>query len=114
MGTWGTGIFENDTAGDVRDAFEDELLAGVDVPTATGHVLRKYADELDDIDDGPVIYLALAALQLEHGALQPDIRERALQVINTGEGLDAWEEAGPRKLQERSQVLESFRVQLSQ
>jgi hypothetical protein len=114
MGTWGTGIFDDDTAGDVRDAFEDELSAGADVATAAERVLGQFSDDLDDTDYGPVIYLALAALQLEHRALQQDIRDRALQIIDNGEGLDTWGEAGSRKLHERKQVLASLRAQLTQ
>lgn len=112
MGTWGTGIFDDDTAGDIQDAFEDELADGVDVATATKRVLIRFADDLDDADDGPVIYLALAALQLEQDALQQDIRKRALEIIDSGEGLDGWEEGGPLKLRERQQVLQDFRLRL--
>src|SRR5437588_1932207 len=57
MGTWGAGIFE------------DELSAGADVATAAKRVLDKFRYDLDDSDDGPVIYLTLAALQLEHQGL---------------------------------------------
>ena len=113
MGTWGTGIFDNDTAGDLRDAFEDELAIVANVVTATENVLTKFASDLDDVDYGPVIYLALAALQLEQDALQQDMRKRALEIIDSGEGLDGWEEAGPLKVQERQQVLKDFRAQLS-
>ncbi len=114
MGTWGTGIFDDDIAGDVSDAFEDELASGADVSTAAKHVLASFGDAVDDSDEGPVICLALAALQLEQGALDDDIRRRALEIIDTGEGLDRWEEVGPPKLLERKQVLENLRVQLNQ
>ena len=54
MGTWGTGIFDDDTAGDVRDAFEDELAAGADVATAAERVLGKFGDDLQAwISRGP-------------------------------------------------------------
>jgi hypothetical protein len=114
MGTWGTGIFDDDVAGDVHDAFDDELSAGADAATAAKRVLDRFASDLDDLDEGPAIYLALAALQLEHGALQQDICDRALQIIDNGEGLDAWEEGSSQKLQERKQVLEGLRAQLTQ
>src|SRR5437016_10055019 len=103
MGTWGTGIFDDDVAGDIRDAFEDELASGADPSTAAKRVIASFGDAVDDSDEGPVIYLALAALQLEQNALDEDIRKRALEIIDTGEGMDRWEEeeVDPRNLLER-------------
>ena len=113
MGTWGTGIFENDTAGDLRDAFEDEISTGADVATATKHVLAKFGDDLEDTADGPVIYLALAHLQSEYGIPQQSIREHALKIIDTEEGLGSWADGGPFLLLERKRVLEELRTRLT-
>ncbi|MBF6611886.1 MAG: DUF4259 domain-containing protein [Chloroflexi bacterium] len=114
MGTWGTGIFDDDTAGDTRDAFEDELSRGADGADAARRVLVKFVADLDDEDEGSIIYLALAALQLEHGTASEGIRRRALEIIDTGVDLHRWEEAGSTKLSQRKQVLENLRVQLDQ
>ena len=82
MGAWGPGIFDSDAACDTRSAFEDEIAAGATVALATDRVVERFAPDEDEID-GPEIYLALAALQLEYGALQPHIQERALRIIAT-------------------------------
>ena len=97
MGTWGTGIFEDDMALDVRNAFEDALATGATLPEATDQVLEQFADALDDTDDRPVVYLALAALQLERGAVQPEIQEKAL-VVRQRSFLVAWCWESTRKL----------------
>ncbi len=116
MGAWGAGIFDDDLAVDVRTAFEREIEAGGDVKTVTQSVLRSFASALRDSDDGPVVYLALAALQLDHRTLQPGIKAKALRIIETGQALEGWDEAPTDwpGLIERKQVLENLRVQLNQ
>jgi hypothetical protein len=116
MGSWGSGIFDDDLALDIRAAFEREIESGADVPTATHKVLQQFASAAKDSDDSPVVYLALAALQLELGALQPEIRTKALHIIRTGKGWIGWDEYMPDwpGLTERKQVLEQFRMLLLQ
>jgi hypothetical protein len=113
MGTWGAGIFDDDVALDVRATFEDALSAGLNVAEAIQKVLEELAEAVEDEDDGPVVYLALSALQLEQGEVQPDIRDKALMIIATGQGLGRWEEAGPDAVRERKQVLERLKGSLS-
>jgi len=112
MGTWDAGIFEDDVALDVRAAFEDALSQGLSVSTATEKIRHEFAEQLQDDDDGPVVYLALAALQAEQGEVQPKIRNKALDVIAAGKGLTRWEESDPVTLQKRKQVLEELRERL--
>jgi hypothetical protein len=114
MGAWGAGIFDDDLAIDVRAAFEREIESGKDVKNATDTVLKSFVSALRDSDDRPVVYLALAALQTEHGELRPDIRAKALQAIETGEALEKWNEdlTDWPGLTERKKVLEEMRTQL--
>ena len=44
MGTWGTGMLQNDLALDVRGDFVDQLKAGADADTATKYVLARFAE----------------------------------------------------------------------
>ena len=111
MGTWGTGIFDNDTTADLRGDFEDLLAEGLGVEAATERVVADYADALDDYDEGPMVRLALAALQLEHGSVQPAIREQALAVIEGGDA-PGWREADPEVAAERRRVLDDLRARL--
>jgi hypothetical protein len=82
MGTWGYGIFEDDAASDVRGEFEDD-------------------------EEGAVIWLTLAAIQLEHGFVQDDIRDRALAAMTSD--LERWKEAGPDEVAQRKIVLDELR-----
>ncbi len=112
MGAWGAGIFEDDLALDVRASFEDALEAGRSVGEATEQVLESFRESLQDPDEGPVIYLALAASQLEQGELEPAVRDRAVEIIDRGEGLERWEEAGQEALSERRRELQRLRARL--
>ncbi|HMA36460.1 MAG TPA: DUF4259 domain-containing protein [Chloroflexia bacterium] len=115
MGAWGVGIFDNDDAGDVRDMFEDQLWDGQDIATATQAVLSQFDTNPHDPDgdqdeDVQAMYLALAALQIEHHALQHDVQQRALELIH--KELDGWEEWDPTGLDRRVQVLAELQRQL--
>lgn len=109
MGRWGPGLFDDDIALDVVRDFEQALEDDLDVFEAAHQIIAHPPWDLEDDDTGPIIYLALAALQLEYGVIQPEIRDRALGILNTGAGLEVWEEAGGLSLIERRQVLEQFR-----
>ncbi len=112
MGAHGVEIFDDDVAMDVRATFEEALERGASVRTATRRVLDEYEEYFDDMDDGPIVWLALAAVQLEHGALQPRVRREALAVIATGDTLARWEDAGEDVAAERRQVLATLKARL--
>src|SRR4051812_28049419 len=92
MGAWGTDIFEDDVASDVRSTFEDELEGGGSVAHATAVVLREWSEAFEDENDGPIVWLALAALQLDRGQLQGRVRNEALAVIDAGNNQRRWDE----------------------
>jgi hypothetical protein len=111
MGTWGPGIFNNDTALDVEKFFEEALDEGLNLHQANQRVLEIFAQEVDDADDGPLIYLALAGLQMQYEDLHLEIRSKTLAILEAGGGMELWE--GGRNEAERQQILEQFRWLLS-
>jgi len=76
MGTWGTAIFSDDTASDVRDEFRDLIGEGLSTEQATDKLLREYAPSLDDPDDGPPFWLGLAVTQWKCGRLLERVKEK--------------------------------------
>ena len=113
MGTWGPGILQDDVAADVQVMFEDGLASGMSVERASREVLRELPGEMiTDDDDGPVIVLALAALQLQHQALDPYARNQALAVIATGAAMNRWEATSPVLQAARARVIEQFEAAL--
>lgn len=110
MGAWGSGIFDDDTALDIRDNFEEYIENGLSIIEATERILEEYRDEIED--DGPIIYLTLASLQMDKGELQKNIKEAALDIIENGKGLEVWEESGEDELENRKNVLNQLKLKL--
>lgn len=109
MGSWGSGIFDDDVAADVKSAFEAALEAGATVPAATREVREEFGGALEDDDDGPIVILALASLQWERGKLQERLKKQALGILDAGRGLERWEDQGERALTERRAIYEQLR-----
>jgi len=111
MGTWATSLFGDDTACDVRDEFAALRQEGADAAGATAQVLNRWGGDLNDPETGPVVRLALAATLWEWGCPDLQIRDRAVQVIDSGEELDRWsDDVGLRR--KRAQVLQRLRKKL--
>ena len=111
MGVWGTAIFSDDTAADVRDEFREAIGDGMTSEEATVALKEAYAESLDDIDDGPPFWLGLAAVQWKLGRLVPEVRERALHIIDSGADRRRWEE-DPALMKKREKVVAALREQL--
>jgi hypothetical protein len=108
MGTWGTGLLQDDLALDVRGVFVDQLKAGADIDAATRQVLATFTESLRDSDEAPVVWLVLAHQQWTYGAVSPEALSRVREHVKTGSGLDLWREQGTELLARRQQVLNRF------
>jgi hypothetical protein len=113
MGVWSAAIFGDDTACDVRDAYRGLVANGSSGPEATNQVLQEWREILDDEDEGPVFWLALAATQWACGRLEKRVKSNAVKVIDDGSSLARWsEDADSRTLKQRQQALARLRDQL--
>jgi Domain of unknown function (DUF4259) len=110
MGAWGTAIFSDDTAADVRDAFCDLIADGLSPAKATRQIIAESADFLDIEDAAAVFWLALAATQWKLGRVVGRVRNRALRVIDSGADLRAWQDSP--KINQRKSQLARLRAQL--
>jgi hypothetical protein len=115
MGVWGVGLLSDDVAADVRSAFDDALARGLTPGQAVDAICASpdWRQALDDTDDGPVIWLALAALLLREGALRDDVRDHAARVIASGAAMTRWEEAPNLMRMARERILERFSALLA-
>lgn len=107
MGAWGPGIFSDDTAADIRSDYRDLLEDQVPDDEATRRVINEYAHL--GPDEQHVLWIALAAAQHQVGRLDEDVRRRALDAIDTRQGLDLWAESGASALRKRRQALAKAR-----
>jgi hypothetical protein len=113
MGAWGTAIFADDTAADVRDEWREAILEGKSPEEATSHVVKLFAEAIeDDPDEESVFWMALAAAQMETGRLQPDVRDRALAIIDAGGDVERWAEEDPGLARRRQKVLDRLAAKL--
>lgn len=112
MGTWSYGIFDDDFTSDIRYAFEENLKRGLSVEEATRNILEEFKDDIEDDYYGAIIYLALAELGLKRGCLVSDIKNKALDIVESEESLEIWKEVGANELEQRKKVLEELRLRL--
>ncbi len=116
MGTWGTGIFDDDTTCDVRDDFLDYLDEGQSAEEAGRAILEGYLDEFnieDDLEVMSLVFIGLAAVQLDKNCLQEHIRTQAIDLINRGADLELWEEADDAEgYEERKKILNELKQKL--
>jgi hypothetical protein len=109
MGIWGAGVFSDDVAEDVRDAYRQALGDGVPDDEATTQVL---AELLQSPEDAPVVWLALAATQCTLGRLDQQVKAKALALIVDGTAVEPWLQAKPAELRARRASLERLRTKL--
>ena len=114
MGSWGAGISGNDTAMDLRSEYQAAFYC-FDVETALQKIdayVRK--EGFDESDEGEWCdyYYSLADFMWKKGILTETVRNRAIEMIDAGFGLEIWEESGKAALRERKKVLEKFREKL--
>lgn len=116
MGAWGTALYSDDTAGDVRDIC-NEVYALADPDTAEQIIFSEYKEilESDTIDnDYAVFWYALADWQWNHGILSDTTKAKALDLLRVHAGIGEWIEAGDQKnVEKRIAVLDKLYQKLS-
>jgi hypothetical protein len=106
-------MLASDLAQEVRAEFEGKLGCGHTVPAATGHAFGRFRNALADPHDGPVVLLALAALQWREDYLQPVIRDAAIDLIDSGEAMAAHKSDDAATRKARRALLDHFAEILS-
>jgi len=112
MGIWGTDLFSNDTACDIRDEYREQIENGVEDAEALRATLAKFRSYFEDRECGGVCTIALAVTQSKIGRLNPGICTRALAAIDNGADLVTWERENPKLVAKRRAALGKARAQL--
>lgn len=112
MGTWSSVITGDDTVADVIGAINDRLKRGEPMAEACSAVRQQFRSLLDDEDEAPLLWLALAAVQWRHGAVEPDVLARVRADVQQQRGLDRWRENG-QLLAKRLAALQRFAEQVA-
>lgn len=114
MGTSSVSITGNDTAHDLRSEYTAAFFY-YDIPEAVKkideYVRREMCDESDEEEWCNYMY-SLADFMWNKGILTDDVRDKAIGMIDSGFGLELWEEAGTKTLVARKKSLSDFRTKL--
>jgi hypothetical protein len=79
-------LFASDLARDVRGEFKARRDEGLSVHDATAAIVAHFRHLLDHPDDGPVVIIVMALLQLLEGAPTGPLRDAALGLLREGHG----------------------------
>jgi very-short-patch-repair endonuclease len=105
-------LLSSDLAQEIKSEFNGRLAIGLDVTGATQHVFAQFREALVDAHHGPVVILALAALQLKEHQLHAVIRDAALDLIRSGEAAGAFPAPTADLRQARRRLLEQVAAEL--
>ncbi len=115
MGTWGTGIYSNDTAEDVRELCQ-EVFPFVSVEEGNRIVFLEFEETINSRlidDDYASFWYALADWQWKHGILSDEIRLKAIELLSAHTGIEDWKEsASLADVRKRLGVMEQLKNRL--
>ena len=112
MGAWGTSLYANDCAGDIRGDYVDKLKRGKTNLEATRELLAENQEILADPEEAPLFWFALADTQWNYGRLLPEVKEKALLYLSREQEWERWKESGEKQLQAWKITLTKLREKL--
>lgn len=117
MGAWGTGIYQDDIAEDMKETFKEKITYGKDgkkyeKEELIEEMIEEYRMEFKDKEERTTAVLVLTDLLWKEGILPEEIKKEALEIINTKEDLKKWE-WDKREYKKREKILEKFKEKLN-
>jgi hypothetical protein len=104
-----TGLFlASDLAREVQNVYYEHAGTGVGAGYATQAVFEAFRNLLGDPNEGPVIFMAIAAMQLRARNVLEPIRDAALALIESGEAQRAWRQFDAGVNRQRKVALEEL------
>ncbi len=103
MGAWGVGITSNDAAQDLKKDFQ-AAFSYYDVETALEKIdayIRSDGYDESDESDWCDYYYSLANYMWKKGILTDKVRVTAVNMIDTGFGLEIWADEGEKTLNKK-------------
>lgn len=110
MGTWGTGLFQNDLSEDVRDDYIGKLKGGKSDEEALREILSEYKTSIWDFDEKYDFYIGLADTLWKKGRLTEEVKNKTLEIIEEEKISERWQSDKLKK--ERIKVLDKFKEKL--
>ena len=113
MASWGPKLYQDDVAQDIRDKYKDLLKRGETSVQILEHFIKEYEKEIEDSDDAPIFWFALADTQWELGRLLPIVKAKAIEWIDKGIDQGRWQLENPREAKIRVDVLDNLKKKLN-
>lgn len=113
MGAWSVSVTGNDTAQDLISEYQVAFYC-YDVETSLKKIdayVRQDFNESDQ-EEWCNYYYSLADYMWKHGILTEAVREQAVEMIDSGFGLELWAESGAKVLEKRKKALAEFRAKI--
>lgn len=111
MGSWGTGIFSNDDAADIRGEYRDLIGNGRTAGEASTEIIGEYCVGDPTDPDNNDVWLALAAVQYRTGHIAEHVIDRALAITDSPQEIERWD---PEDRKQRLKALTKLRETLQQ
>ena len=113
MGAWGTGLYSDDFALDVKNDLLAAINDGKSCRTAIEELGRKYEVYThNDNPDIPVFWFVCADVLWRKGRLEDDVKQITLSYIDSGVDVMRWAVESPSMARRRKAVLEKLRSRL--
>lgn len=106
----GVGIFEDNLSEDIKFDFQDLISEGYSSEEATEMMVNTYISSLRKHEEN-IFWLALATIQWELGRLNPQVKEKAICIIESKSDLKRWWRE-PELKKKRELVLEKLKKNL--
>ena len=113
MGAWGPGLYQDDVTCDIKDDYVDRLKAGYTNIEATKETIDRNMDFIQDEDEGPLFWFALADTQWKYGRLLEEVKEEAIKHIKSGKNLEIWKQENEKQYKKRKIILEELEERLN-
>lgn len=115
MGTWGTAISSNDSYKDVYSEFMDLYNDGLEVQEITEIIIKRNSEIINDPEDGPNFWFAMAMAQWQCKGLDNNIFNKVKQIVENDEDIKIWHELGASRkdIDKRRGVLKAFIEKIS-
>ena len=101
-------LFASDLAQEVRAEFNERRGYGMSVVEATGEVIGSFRHLLERPEEGPVVIVTLAALQLLDGELHATMRDAAVELLREGHGFERRSDETAQRRRERERLREEL------
>lgn len=113
MGAWGTSLYSNDSASDIRGDYLELLKTGKTNLEAENILIEDNQEFIANPEEAPLFWFALADMQWNYGRLTPEVKEKALYYLQNREAeLERWRESGEKQTSAWIKTLDKLQEKL--